>query len=80
MSVLHLVRKSNQDTVELLECMLALARCGEIEDVEAIYTRLGTEQRAFTGRYRHMPGEALSAAFRTSIVLTQQERAVRGDP
>ena len=80
MTVLRLVRKSNSETVELLECMLALARIGEIEDVETTYTRRGVEHIAFTGRYRTHPAEALRAAFRMSMILTKQESQVRGNP
>lgn len=80
MTVLRLVKRSNSETVELLECMLALARIGELEDVETTYTRRGVEYTAFTGRYRSSSAEALRAAFRMSILLTRQESTARGNP
>lgn len=79
MTVLRLVHPpSNVETIELLECMLALAITGEVRDVSATYTRNGEEQMAFSGRYRSHPAEAHRAAFEKCVVLSKL-RKKRGD-
>lgn len=79
MTVVRLVERSNADTVELLECMLALARVGELGDMETTFTRQGVEQMAFTGRYRAHPSVALHAAFRMVMELALDARNKRSD-
>lgn len=65
----------------MLRSALTLAQLGEVNDV-VLYFRdtLGAEDMALTGLYRERPAEALRAAMRMSMKLTQFESQVRGHP
>lgn len=80
MKVVRLISQNNDETVEVLECMLTLARRGELSDFLATYRRCGKERVAYTGLYRHSPAHALKAAMRMSIALTGIESQARGAP
>lgn len=49
MAIVRLVKKNNQDTVAVLQCLLALAQSGEVNELDVTYIRAGEEKRACTG-------------------------------
>ncbi len=72
MPVVHLVRKSNRETVMVLECLLEKARAGKLESVSAMFELVnGTEEAVFTGRYKADPAKAVNASLRLSMRVAQ---------
>lgn len=70
-AVLHLVKRSNEDVIELLEWMLAEARQQRLYDVCVWFKEDGgKESAAFTGVYRADRAKALMATMRMSKHLT----------
>lgn len=80
MAILSLVKQCNEDTVEVLECLLSLARRGELRGTSIYYRDIsGHEDAIFTGMFRNN-AEALKAAMLTSMFLTRQEEQARSKP
>lgn len=81
MAVLSLVKYVNRDTVEALECLLALAKQGELGGTAIYYRETGGHEDAiFTGIYRRNSAEALKASMLMSRHLTGVEERARGRP
>jgi hypothetical protein len=81
-AVLYLVREGcDQRTVAALEDALIRARAGKIVGISMSYwERGGEEDHVCTGPYRDRPAEAVRAALRASMILTQMEGERRGCP
>lgn len=72
MPILSLVKRSNSETIRLLESMLNEARRGEVEDVLIAYRRRNrAEDLAAAGVYRHDPGAALRGIVMLKARLIQ---------
>lgn len=81
-SVLYLVRECcDHGTVAALEDALVRAKAGKIIGISmSFWERGGPEDHICTGPYRDRPGEAIRAALRASMILTQMEEERRGLP
>ena len=74
MNVLRLVKPANDETVAVLQSLLAKAKRGEIKGVVLCYrTSEGNEDAAFTGCYRARMADAAYATMRLSWRLTQAQ-------
>lgn len=72
--VLTLVpRRARADTVAVLTAALAMAIPGDVDDFMITYRRDGVEKTVYTGVYWERPAEALRAAMRVSVLLTEIE-------
>lgn len=80
--MLYLVRdQCDEKTVSALEEALRLAKRGQLVGVSLSYwLRGGREDHVCTGPYKDRPAEAIRAALRASMILTQMEEERRGLP
>lgn len=80
-AVLHLVKRSNEDAIELLEWMLAEAKQERLFDICLWFLdERGAESAAFTGIYKADKAKALMAAMRLSKHLTLAHDSTRSGP
>lgn len=72
MKVVRLVPRSNTETVEALEWMLAEAKQGRLCEMISLFPgESGVEVAAMTGRYKLDSAKALMAIMRASWALTR---------
>lgn len=77
MTVVHLVKYSARETIEVLRTLLAMAIRGELRGLALSYrTSSGAEETIFTGAYKANPEAAMHASLRLSVRLMQ----ANGDP
>lgn len=71
-TVLRLVEFSNRETIRILRALLARAVKGDVIGVAVCFkSRPGVEHCVFTGPYKANPAEAVNAAARMSLEMTQ---------
>lgn len=82
MVVLTLVERGpDSDTVSILQALLSKALRGEIIGTTVCYRlRNGSEEAVYSGVHWNRPAEALRAALRVSVTLTNLEEETRGPP
>jgi len=72
MAVLHIVRYTARETIEILRTLLAMAIRGELRGIALCYrTADGAEASLFTGAYKANPGLAHKASMKLSLTLMQ---------
>lgn len=82
MAVLQLVKaRAEPLSVVVLRELLDLAMAGRLAGLSCSYRRCGAEEdHVTTGIYRDNPAEAIRAALKASIILTQLEESERRNP
>jgi hypothetical protein len=82
MVVLRLVpRSTDAGTIEVLRALSSLALRGDLAGLALCYrTRRGEEDAIYTGLYKDRPAEAVRAAFKISMRLTEADDTLRGPP
>lgn len=74
-------RRAETETVAVLRALLYQAQEGSIAGVALSFMRPGgDEELVCTGPYWERPAEAVRAALRASMVLTQMEQPARRKP
>ena len=71
-AVLRLAEFSNQETIRILRALLTKALRGEVIGVAVCFkARPGVEHCVYSGPYKANPAEAVNAAARMSLEMTQ---------
>ena len=71
-TVLRLAEYSNRETLTILRALTARALRGEVIGVALCFrSRPGVEHCVFTGPYKAHPSQAVNAAARMSLEMTQ---------
>lgn len=73
-TVLRLVKRSNRETVLILQALLTRAVKGRVDDVAICFEESpGVEQWVFTGKYKANPATAVNAAARMTWRLAEKQ-------
>jgi hypothetical protein len=72
-TVIRLTRRSNRETVLILQALLSRAVRGEVADLALCFKDSSAENWVFTGVYKASPAQAVNAAARMTWRLSEKQ-------